>query len=100
MELSLKEVEFVKVNLGPGDTLILKLRGEEWLNNPEQAMRLKEGFDKLFPDNPVVVLTMPNNHDVELSAINENSENKACNTQNYCADCNCGKKEQSNANSD
>jgi hypothetical protein len=93
--IDIKEIEVSKINLQPGDTLVVKLKGEEWLSNIEGVQAIKKGFDKLFPENPVAVLTMPANHDVEFSAINEleNSENKACNTQNYCADCNCGKKE-------
>jgi hypothetical protein len=92
--MKIEIAELTKINLGPNDTLLVKLKGEEFLNDHSFADVMKKNFEKVFPENRVILMTMPYNHDVELSAINENSENKGCNTASYCADCSCGKKER------
>lgn len=87
----------MKLNLQPGETLLLKLKGDEFVSNYEQTQYLKEYLEGLFPQNEILIMAIAANHDVELQVIKENKE-LACNTQSYCVDCNCGKKEQGDNN--
>ena len=92
MELTLKEVEFQKINLAPGDTLFIQMTGDEFTNNPEQVDYFRSLMQKSFPDNKVLIMAIPSGNKVEIGSI---KEAPGCGVANYCVDCNCGKKEGS-----
>jgi len=90
MEITLNEVDVQKLSLQPGDTLVVTVKGEEFLD--EKIMGdLRDSFRKKFKNNQVevVLLAMPEDHDVKLSVI----KNEAIPAP-YCAGCDCGKKER------
>lgn len=91
MELSLKEVEVQKLNLRPGDSLVVTVRSE---NVDEfDVQMLAEGFRKRFPGNQIIVLTVGTQDSIGLSVVKAPLIGCASPTS-YCNDCNCGKREQ------
>lgn len=94
-DLRFVEAEVVKLNLKPTDTLVVKLKGDEF--TPEVMQSLQDHFSLAFKNNPVKVLlfNLPDNHDMKFEVV---SEEKSCNTGSYCSDCSCGKKEAAEAN--
>lgn len=89
MDLKFVEAEVVKLNLKPTDTLVVKLKGDEFDQATMQS--LQEHFQAAFRNNPVKVLlfNLPDNHDMKFEVV---SVEPSCNTGSYCSDCNCGKK--------
>lgn len=94
MSLVLKEIEFQKISLKPGETLVVKLIGDEFLQDAVQLAGFKDSLSRRFTGNSVLVMALPTGTQAEFSAITENKEISSCATGNFCADCNCGKKEQ------
>ena len=92
MELTLKEVEFQKIKLEPGETLFIQMTGDEFTSNPEQVDYFRVMMQKSFPDNKVLIMAIPSGNKVEIGSIKEVA---SCQTASYCQDCNCGKKEGS-----
>lgn len=91
MEISLKEVEVTKLNLQPGDTLAITIKNDYVTG--KDIRDLKEHFSTVFKGNKVIILSVGSNDDIKYSVVSE-SQNLGCGAQSYCADCNCGKKEQ------
>lgn len=90
IEVTLREVEVQKLNVQPGDTLILTIRAENTEDIDSGFVRaLQEGFRKRFVDNKVevVMLAMAEDHKIDFTVVKEKP------VQNYCDDCGCGKKE-------
>lgn len=89
INILIKEVEVNRLNLKPGETLVVKVSGEEFINNSDMLMRLKMGFETSFPDNKILLMSMPEGNRVEFDTILEES---SCSIGKYCVDCSCGKK--------
>lgn len=103
-EIVIKEAEIIKVNPQPGDVLFFKFKGNDFFNDDVQ--RLGDRLRKLFPNNKVIVMTLPEGHEVELTSVQENvttepvvvSASSSASTDcsqptSYCNNCHCGKKE-------
>lgn len=90
MDLKFIEAEVHKLNLGPNDTLIVKLKGEEF--DQSTLSSLQDHFKEAFKGNPVRVLlfALPENHEMKFEVV---TKEKTCNTESYCSNCSCGKKE-------
>lgn len=98
------EVEINKINLQSGDVLLLKVKGPDFQND-EVCKSLQKSFKDIFPNNKIGVLYLEENS-IDISVISQehaeliqkrsdaidSPQEKACNTENYCVDCNCGKK--------
>lgn len=85
VELILKEVEVQRLNLKPGEVLVVQLKGDEFTDF--DANSLREGFERLIPNNKVAILTVPKEANIELTTLEGSSY------PSYCGDCGCGKKE-------
>jgi hypothetical protein len=94
MELKLNEVEVTKLNLQPGETLVVTLRSDEIGEYDMDS--LGAAFRKAFPNNRVAVLNVGTNGDVKFQSIKEEVKDLSCSNSpvGYCGDCNCGKREQ------
>ena len=88
-EITLKEVEVVKLNLQPGETLVLKIKSDEV--DSFLLDSFKKSLKPHFPNNEVLILGMNPYDDIEFSTIK--TEVASCGPS-FCEDCNCGKKEQ------
>lgn len=99
IELKFKAIEMTVINLKPGDTLAVTIKSDDMDGVTINA--LKENFQKQFPNNKILLFGLGLNDSLEFTALSEgkleNKENSGCNTANFCVDCNCGKKESSNA---
>jgi hypothetical protein len=89
--------EVLKISPEPGDTLVFKFKGQEFYNDDVNQMGAQ--LRKIFPANKVVVMALPDGHDVDLTVVKNQdkveSEAKDCSQPTpYCADCSCGKKER------
>jgi capsule polysaccharide modification protein KpsS len=95
-EIILREAEVIRLNPAPGEALFFKFKGDDFYNDDVQ--RLGDRLRAMFKNNKVIVMTLPKDHDVELTTISENvtteEEVKDCSIPtSYCNDCHCGKKE-------
>lgn len=89
-EITLKEVEVQKLNLQPGDTLVVTIRTEDVETLDQSFVKaLQDGFRKRFVNNKieVVMLAMNEAQKIDFTVVKEKP------AQNYCDDCGCGKKE-------
>lgn len=84
-------VELQKINLKEEDVLSVKLISDDFDENTMASLR--EHLQGVFPDNKIMVFTMPVGSDIVFEAIVREPS-----APSYCANCNCGKKE-SNENS-
>lgn len=97
MEVKISEVEVQKLNLQPGEVLIVKVRSDEV--DAESLYRLSEGFKSLIPNNKVAVMAVGENGSIDLTVVSEaeyhNSKAQGCGPTpaDYCNNCSCGKKE-------
>ena len=89
-ELKFSEVELQKVNLVPGDTLIVKLKGDVFMDGDLNT--LKTQLDKTFKGNKVVVFMVPNDNDITLEVVSQPEVSDCSKPSSYCSDCSCGKK--------
>lgn len=85
-------VDAIKLDLMPGDTLAITIKSDDL--DEYLIANLKKKFEEMFEGNRILIMGVGANEDVQYTVISENKENKACSTENYCVDCNCGKKEQ------
>lgn len=95
VEITIKEAEVLKICPQPGDVLFFKFKGDHFYT--DDVNELGKQLRALFPANKCVVMALPDNHDVELTTVaNQGTVEKGdCSEpKKYCADCNCGKKEQ------
>jgi hypothetical protein len=97
IEVVIKEAEVIKLNAQPGDVLFFKFKGDDFFS--DDVNRLGDRLRGMFPNNKVVVFTLPKDHDVELTTLKENVTNEVAPVKDcsqptsYCNDCHCGKKE-------
>lgn len=91
MQIGFDVAELTVINLKPGDVLSVKLVGDQF--DEETTKSLQDHLKTVFPDNKIMVFTMPNGTDIVFEAIKPAPE-ASCSTASYCTDCNCGKKEQ------
>lgn len=98
IEVIIKEAEILKVNPQPGEVLFFKFRGDEFATDDVDA--LGRQLRVFFPNNKVIVMTLPDGHDVELTTVSNQDivdpqPAKDCSQPtSYCDNCNCGKKER------
>lgn len=87
-DIKFVEAEVVKLNLKKNDTLVVKLKGDQFTGDDLSSLR--EHFKLAFKDNPVKVLLfcLPDNHDMVFEVV---SEEKSCNNGS-CSGCGCSKK--------
>ena len=101
-KVNLLEVEINKISLQPGDVLLAKVKGPDF-ENEEVCEALKHSLKSVFPNNRIGVLFVEHN-EIDFTVITQETakalekasklEESTCNTQNYCVDCNCGKKKK------
>lgn len=92
VELTIAAADAIKLDLAPGDTLAITIKSDDL--DEYLIGHLKKQFTEFFPGVRVLIMGVGSNDEVKYSVISENKENSACGTSNFCADCNCGKKEQ------
>jgi len=90
--------ELKVINLAPGDVLSVKLIGDDF--NQEITESLQTLLVSIFPNNKVVVFTMPTNSDIMMEVIKQAPKVDCSDPVSFCSDCNCGKKEQIEGKSD
>jgi hypothetical protein len=96
LEIGLTEVEILRVNPQPGEVLVFKLKGEGFEDS--DAHNMGSQLRLLFPKNKVICMTLPPEHEVELTVVqnqgNVESTSDCSEPEKYCNDCSCGKKER------
>ena len=85
MQFGFDVVEVQRVNLGPGDVLMVTVKNDDLSQESVDALRFQ--LQTVFPDNKVFVFAMGTNDDAKISVVSQSEVS-------YCSDCNCGKKEQ------
>jgi hypothetical protein len=90
MEITIKEVEVHKLQVEPGDVVVVNVKSDDL--NEFVMSHLKEQFEILLQPYgaKVAILGMGEKDDLKIDVISENRDNKNI---SYCSDCNCGKKE-------
>jgi hypothetical protein len=104
-ELAIKEVELTRVNLQPGDVLMVKIYADDI--TPEHLKGLKAQLKVLFPDNKIILLALPIGSKIEMDVLDMRPVNplaipagvtpvdlSCAEPTAYCNSCGCGKKER------
>lgn len=87
-------VELTKIQLAPDEVLAVKLYGDDY--DSETIGQLRDQLKAVFPNNRIMMFTLPNGTDIQMEAIKGSEvpdKTASCSTTNYCSDCSCGKKE-------
>ena len=63
------EIEIQKINLSPGDTLIVTVKNDDI--HPSALVELQKQFKLVFPDNKTFILGMGTDGDVKLAVVNQ-----------------------------
>lgn len=96
IKLTLVEAEVLRIDAKPGETLIFKFKGDEFMED-NSVNEFGRQLRQLFPKNKVVAVALPNNHDIELTVLQNEAKVEESNCSapaSYCNDCGCGKKER------
>lgn len=88
IKVTLAEVEVQKLNLQPGDKLMITVKSDEFTNKALEI--LADNFRKLCPNNTVAFFAMGSEGDIKFTTIKDVAKPV---TASYCNDCSCGKKE-------
>lgn len=84
-ELKINEIEVQKINLQPGDVLMVTVQHED--ADEESLYALKNTLTGLFPNNKIMLFSMSSEGYVKFTVASQTQKN-------YCDDCNCGKKQE------
>lgn len=68
-DIKINEIEARKLNLKPGDVLMLTIKSNEV--NEHALEGLKEFFNQLFPNNKVAILGVREGGDAQFSVISQ-----------------------------
>jgi hypothetical protein len=96
-------VELTKVNLGPGDVLMVTVKNDDM--SEDSVHGLRKALGAVFPNNKVFVFAMGTSDSVDMSVLSQEVVDAvgkpldSCGSVGYCNDCNCGKKEAAEGNS-
>lgn len=85
-EIKLNEVEVQKLNMQPGEVLVVKIRSDEITQHDIE--QLSYGLKKIFTNNKIIVLSVNESGSIDLTIAKESEYPQV----NYCTDCSCGKK--------
>lgn len=85
-EIKINEVEVQKLNLQPGEVLVVKVRSDEI--DQSDIQQLSVGLKDIFKNNKVVVLAVGSEGSIDLTVAKPAEYPEV----NYCTDCSCGKK--------
>lgn len=84
-DLNIKLVEATKLNLVPGDVLMVTVKNNDIdLSSLDDLQKYLRG---LFPNNQVFAMSVGEDGDVKFAVAKGTP-------QSYCSDCDCGKKER------
>jgi hypothetical protein len=103
MTIGFDVVELTKVNLGPGDVLMVTVKNDDM--DQDSVNGLRQALAAVFPSNKVFVFAMGTTDTVDMSVLSQEVVDAvgkpldSCGPVGYCSDCNCGKKEAAEGNS-
>jgi len=99
MQFGFDVVEVQRVNLQPGDVLMVTVKNDDL--SQESVDMLRKQLQLVFPNNKVFVFAMGTSDDVQLSIVSQGENPVAeCSPVGYCSDCDCGKKAQATETDD
>ena len=84
MQFGFDVVEVQRVNLGPGDVLMVTVKNDDLSQESVNALRYQ--LEKVFPNNKVFVFAVGTCDDIKITIASQSETS-------YCSDCSCGKKE-------
>ncbi len=85
MEITLNQVDVAKLALTEQDTLVVTVKSDK--NSLDSLTPFANLMRETFDQNKVVVIGLRGNDEVAFTIVREKPQ------QNYCSDCNCGKRE-------
>ena len=103
-ELKITEVEATRLNLLPGEVLVVKIYADDITEAHLKA--LKAQLKTLYPDNKIMLFALPIGSKIEMDVLdtgnratipvsgNINISSPCAEPASYCNDCACGKKER------
>jgi hypothetical protein len=96
MQFGFDVVEVSRVNLQPGDVLMVTVKNDDL--SQESVDGLRKQLQYVFPANKVFVFAMGTSDDINLSIVSEavGKPVDCADPVSYCSNCNCGKKESAN----
>jgi len=85
-EIKFNEVDVQKLNLQPGEVLVVKVRSDKI--DAASISHLSTGLKDIFKNNKVVVLAVGEEGSIDLTVAKQAEYPEV----SYCQDCSCGKK--------
>lgn len=85
-EIKINEVDVQKLNLQPGEVLVIKVKSDDISMADMNALR--KNFNALFPNNKAVILGIGETGSIDLTVAKQAEYPET----SFCSDCNCGKK--------
>lgn len=83
--INVVNVEINRLNLQPGEVLMVTLKSEE--TDMSFLSDFRNGIQKLLPNNKVGVIGLNPKDSLQITIVKPEETS-------YCSDCTCGKKEQ------
>lgn len=95
-DYELTEIQVQKLNLQPGDTLMVTIKND--YIEPGNLAPFKKEFKRVFPNNEVFVFGMDSESEIKFAVVTQPETVATPVNVGYCNDCNCGKKEAAEGN--
>lgn len=105
-ELKINEIEVTKLNLQPGQILIVKIYADD--TSQSDLGHLKHQLKQLFPNNKIMLFALPSGGKIEMDILDtgpivqpafaDPAPSPCAEPTAYCNDCGCGKKERIEGN--
>ena len=90
IQITLKEVEVQKLDLQPGQSLMVTVKHEDV--DQTSLEQLKNLLSSSFPNNQVMVFGMGSAGEITFAVVNDPVASQP--NVGYCGVCSCGKKER------
>lgn len=88
MEIKFNEVDVAKLNLTANDILVVSVKSKVDDTADRSLELFANSLRETFDQNKVIVLGLGEDNEVKFTVVKETPV-----SQNYCSDCNCGKKQ-------
>jgi septin family protein len=95
-DYELTEIEVHKLNLQPGETLMVTIKSD--YVEQQQLQPFKDEFRRVFPNNEIFIFGMDSDSEIKFVVVNQSEKSVDSSPKMHCNNCNCEKKEIAQGN--